>query len=272
MKIFVTTSDYYNPLAPGFAYLFNRYWDARQEVTLLCYSPPKVPLPSNFEVVSLGDGGHFGNEVPEWSPGRRGKHFDEPYPTPRWTDSLTPIFDRLEQEHFILLQIDYFIHRPVEREKIAFLTGYLEQKNVVKIDLSRDRAFFPHSLVELKKGMRIVVSNQDAPFRSSLLPAIWRTDYFRNLLRPGRSPWAFEKLGMLDCLNDGKLILGVDQPDHGPVPYLNVYYSGTVCWQQLMQMDESVRSAMVRQGLITREWNGWQSHAIEAWAAQEVLR
>ena len=272
MKIFVTTSDYYNPLAPGFAYLFNRYWDDRQEVTLLCYSPPATVLPANFKVVSLGNAAHFGNDVPEWSPGRRGKHFSEPYPTPRWTDSLAPFFHRVEQDYFILLQIDYFIHRPVEREKIALLAGYLAMEDVVKIDLSRDRAFFPHRLFESNEGMRIVVSNQDAPFRSSLLPAIWRTDYFRNLLRPGRSPWAFEKLGMGECLNDGKLILGVDQPDHGPVPYLNVYYSGKVCWRQLMQLEESVRSDMVCRSMITRDWNGWEAHPSEAAAAQEVLR
>jgi hypothetical protein len=272
VKIFVTTSDYYNPLAPGFAYLFNRYWDPRQEVTLLCYSPPKAPLPSNFQVVSLGNAEQFGNEVPEWSPGRRGKHFNEPYPTPRWTDSLAPFFNRVKDEYFILLQIDYFIHRPVELDKIALLLGYFDRKDVVKIDLSRDRAFFPHSLFASNGGLKIVVSDQDAPFRSSLLPAIWRADYFRNLLHPGRSPWTFEMLGMRDCLNDGKLILGVDQPVHGPVPYLNVYYSGKVCWQQLRQIEESVRSDMVRQGMITAQWNGWESHSTEGWAAQEVLR
>jgi hypothetical protein len=269
MKILVTTSDYYNPLARGFAYLFNRHWCDRQEVTLLCYSPPYDSLPSNFEVVSLGEGKHFGNEIPEWSSGRRGKHFNEPYPTPRWTDSLIPFFAGIREEHFILLQIDYFIHRAVELEKIAFLRRYCEREDVVKIDLSRDRAFFPHTLFAAEAGMRIVASNQDAPFRSSLLPAIWRTDYFRQLLRPGRSPWAFEMLGMHDCMNDGKLILGLDQPMNGPVPYLNVYYSGKLNWQQLMQLDEGIRSEMVRGGMITPKWNGWVAPAKDAVVARD---
>ncbi|MEP6534498.1 MAG: hypothetical protein ABJF23_04220 [Bryobacteraceae bacterium] len=259
MKIFVTTSDYYNPLTRGFAHLFNRHWSDQQEVRLLCYTPPRDPLPSNFEVVSLGEAKDFGNDIPEWSPGRRGKHFKELYPTPKWTDSLTPFFDRVRDELFILLQIDYFIHRPVELEKIEMLRRYCEQEDIVKIDLSRDRAFFPHVHFATHEGTKIVLSNQDAPFRSSLLPAIWRTDYFRQLLKPGRSPWAFEMLGMQECMNDGKRILGVDQPLDGPVPYLNVYYSGKLNWQQLMRMDEDIRSEMIEQGMITPEWNGWEA-------------
>ncbi|MGA2596493.1 MAG: hypothetical protein ABSH09_05810 [Bryobacteraceae bacterium] len=271
MKIIVTTSDYYNPLARGFAYLFNRHWSDRQEVILLCYSPPRDALPSNFEVVSLGDGKDFGNDIPEWSPGRRGKHFKELYPTPKWTDSLAPFFDRVRDEHFILLQIDYFIHRAVELEKIELLRRYCERRDVVKIDLSRDRAFFPHTHFASEGGIRIVASDQDAPFRSSLLPAIWRTDYFRRLLRPGRSPWAFEMQGMHDCMNDGALILGVDQPVYGPVPYLNVYYSGKLNWQQLMQMDEGMRSEMVRQGMIAPDWNGWEIPDGESLVYKEQL-
>ncbi len=272
MRIFVTTSDYYNPLARGFAHLFNRHWSDRQEVTMLCYAPPRDPLPSNFEVLSLGDGRDFGNDIPEWAPGRRGKHFKELYPTPRWTDSIAPYFERLRDEHFILLQIDYFIHRAVELEKIELLQQYCKREDVVKIDLSRDRAFFPNTPFATREGTKIVVSNQDAPFRSSLLPAIWRTDYFRRLLRPGRSPWAFEMLGMHDCMNDGKLILGVDQPIHGPVPYLNVYYSGKLNLQQLMQMDEDIRSEMIQQGMITPEWNGWEAQADEALDYRAGLR
>jgi hypothetical protein len=264
MKVFVTTSDYYNPLARGFAHLFNRHWSARQQVTLLCYTPPRDPLPSNFQVASLGDGRDFGNDIPEWQPGRRGKHFQELYPTPKWTDSLAPYFDQIREEHFILLQIDYFIHRPVELEKIEMLRRYCEREDVVKIDLSRDRAHFPHTQFATNGGTKIVVSNQDAPFRSSLLPAIWRADYFRRLLKPGRSPWAFEKLGMQECMNDGKLILGVDQPFDGPVPYLNVYYSGKLKWEQLMRMDQRLRSEMVQQGMITPEWSGWEPQAGEA--------
>jgi hypothetical protein len=67
MNVFVTTSDWYNPLIPGFAYLFNRFWSLRQPVTILGYSPPDLELPSNFRFQSLGRPEQFGNEITEWS-------------------------------------------------------------------------------------------------------------------------------------------------------------------------------------------------------------
>src|SRR4051812_28385677 len=166
MRIFVTTSDYYNPLARGFAYLFNQNWSSTQPVTLLCYTPPRDRLPANFEVVSLGRGSDFGNDIPEWSPGRRGKHYHELYPTPLWTDSLAPFFRTVRDDFFILLQIDYFIHLPVELGKVQLLTQYLYRDDVVKIDLSRDRSFFPNAPFAYDHGIRIIASRQDAPFRS----------------------------------------------------------------------------------------------------------
>ena len=160
----------------------------------------------------------------------------------------------------------------MELAKIEMLRRYSELENVVKVDLSRDRAHFPNAPFAHDLGTKIVVSNQDAPYRSSLLPAIWNADYFRRLLKPGRSPWAFEKHGMEECRNDGKLILGVDQPRYGPVPYLNVYYSGKLNWQQLNLMDDELRSDMIRQGMIGPEWNGWEAEPDEAIAYKAGLQ
>jgi len=257
MRIFVTTSDYYNPLLAGFCHLFNRNWPGVQPVTILCYERPDAALPGNFSVHSLGAAADFGGEVQEWSPGRRGRKFQEPYPNPRWTDSLRPFFESLPEEPFILLQVDYYLHLPVELGKIEILWKYLAREDVVKIDLARDRAFFPHESYAREEGMEIVVSSQTAPYRTSLLPAIWKRDYFLKLLKPGRSPWTFETIGMTEILNDGKSILGVDQPVFGPVPYLNVYYSGKVNWQQLGQLDPETLQDMTRRGMIGVGWNGW---------------
>jgi hypothetical protein len=268
MQIFVTTSDYYNPLLPGFCYLFNRNWSDRQPVTILCYERPKAVLPDNFTVHSLGSAASCGGEIPEWMPGRRGRKFEEAYPNPRWTDSLRPFFEALPEKPFILLQADYYLHFPVELDKIDYLSRFLTIDEVAKIDLTRDRAFFPHERYTAENGIEVVASSQTAPYRTSLLPAIWKRDYFLNLLKPGRSPWTFETIGMTEIMNDGKLILGVDQPRFGPVPYLNVYYSGRVNWQQLDQLDPETREEMTNRGMIGTGWNGWVERPQGAVAAQ----
>jgi hypothetical protein len=58
LKVYVTTSDYYNHRIPGFAYLFNKYWAPNQGV---CYQMPSYSLPDNFSTRSLASHGSVGN-------------------------------------------------------------------------------------------------------------------------------------------------------------------------------------------------------------------
>lgn len=256
LRVYVTTSDYYNHLIPGFAYLFNKYWSADQEVTFLCYTNPSYSLPSNFSLLSLGPSESFGNEIAEWAKGRRGIK-GEPYPTPRWTDSLRPLFEELADAHFILLQIDYFIDRPVELDKIELLKCFLHSGPVAKIDLTLDLNRYSHSLYAYHGNIQIIASDQSAKYRSSLQAAIWRRDYFLPLLKPNRSPWDFEAMGQHELKNDGKLILGIRQPDFGPVSYANLYAKGKVDWDEMGRIEESVRDEMFELGLIRDDWNGY---------------
>ena len=196
LRVYVTTSDYYNHLIPGFAYLFNKYWSPNVDATFLWYTKPSYSLPSNFSMVSLGAPERFGNAVAEWTKGRRGTN-GESYPTPKWTDSLMPFFEQLSDEHFILLQIDYFIDRPVELDKVELLRSFLNFRDIGKIDLTLDRIRYSHHLFATHGNIRIICSDQSADYRSSLQAAIWRTDYFLQSLKPNRSPWDFERLARL---------------------------------------------------------------------------
>lgn len=258
MKVFVTTSDFYNPLIPAFCHLFQRYWSAGQELAVLGYTPPEAALPDNVSFVSLGRPEEFGNEMPEWSPGRRGSQVGEAYPTPRWTDSLRPFFERLPDERFVLLQIDYFLDRPVRLDLVAALERRMALDGAAKVDLYGERAYFPHEPYGEDHGIRLIASRQDAPYRSSLQAAIWRRDYFLELLVPGRSPWDFEKLGMIERLGDGRLILGVADPEDRPVSYLNLYANGRVNWGKVRErMCPELRDELLGQGLMGPWWNGW---------------
>jgi hypothetical protein len=257
MRVFVTTSDWYNPILPCFAYLFNRFWSPQQQVTVLCYTLPDCELPSNFSLESLGQPSDFGNDITEWSPGRRGGDYGESFPTPKWSDSMQRWAGRLSDPHFVLMQIDYFIHQAVNVRQIQILEKYVGVDDVVKIDLSADRFYQPHTLYATEDGMKIIESDQQARYRSSLQAAIWTRDYFVSVLKPNRSPWEFEYVGMHEQMNNGKRILGVARADFGPVPYLNVYDRGEVCWSQLRLLDQSIRAEMFAKDWIGPRWNGW---------------
>jgi hypothetical protein len=257
MNVYVTTSDWYNPLIPAFAYLFNKFWSPDQTVTILGYTAPDLEMPANFHFESLGAADEFGNEVTEWSEGRRGWRFGEPYPTPRWSDSLKRWLGRIPDPYFALLQIDYFIYRPVSLRQVRVLEQHIHTDNVMKVDLTLDRAYFAHCPYAECEQLNIVVSAQDAPFRSSLQAAIWRREYLDSMLKPSRSPWDFEQLGMREHLNDGKLILGSAFQDQAPVPYLNVYGHGKVNWRELNRLDPESMREITEKGWIGPHWNGW---------------
>jgi hypothetical protein len=257
MRVFVTTSDWYNPIIPAFAHLFNHFWSPLQDVTILGYTAPLERLPSNFAFHSLGAPQEFGNDVTEWSLGRRGRHFGELYPTPKWSDSVKGWIDTLPDEYFILLQIDYFVHKPVKTAVLKRLERYLACENVAKIDLSTDRYHSPHSHYEFDGETEIIVSDQEARYRSSLQAAIWRRDYLTAMLKPNRSPWDFERYGGYEHVNDGKLILGVADANDGPVPYLNVYGGGRVNWHQLQKIDSILLTELRERGWLGPHWNGW---------------
>lgn len=257
MNVYVTTSDWYNPLIPAFAHLFNKFWSADQPVTILGYTAPGFEMPQNFRFESLGAAGEFGNEIVEWSEGRRGRHFGESYPTPRWSDSLKQWLSHIPDPYFALFQIDYFLHRPVNLQQVRVLEQQIHTDSVMKVDLTLDRAHFAHSPYAEYEQLKIVVSAQDAPFRSSLQAAIWRREYLDTMLKPGRSPWDFERLGKQEHLHDGKLILGAAVQEQAPVPYLNVYGHGRVNWHELNRLDPESMQEITERGWIGPHWNGW---------------
>src|SRR5215210_2086751 len=246
MNLYVTTSDWYNPMLPAFAHLFNRHWSRDQPVSVLGYTRPDLPLPDNFAFVPLGDPGELGGDGREWSR------------NPRWTDSLRPFFEALEDRHFILMQIDYFIHFPVDLDRLDRLLRYRADEGVVKIDLSPGRSRFRHRPYATENGLEVILSEQDTSYRSALQAALWERDYFLGLLKPNRDPWQFERLGMEEVKNDGKLILGVKGGEHAPVPYLNVYSKGKMNWGELGQLREDLLDELFRLGLIGQSWNGWE--------------
>jgi hypothetical protein len=127
----------------------------------------------------------------------------------------------------------------------------------MKVDLTLDRAYFAHSPYAECDQLNIIVSAQDTLYRSSLQAAIWRREYLDTMLKPGRSPWDFERLGMYEHMNDGKLILGSAPQDQAPVPYLNVYGQGKVNWRELNRLDPESMREITERGWIGPHWNGW---------------
>ena len=191
-----------NPwLAPGFAFLMDRYWP-RADLTIL-----------HWDDLVIGD-----------QPRTKAKYhcLGPDMGVEKWSDNLIPVFQNAP-DYFAVMLEDYWLNRPVHNRSIEVLAYYQEICECAKIDLYKGVQSLPHTVdCHLKGFGNLLILPQIERYRTSLHLNIWRKDYFLKLLRPGLSPWQFE-LDNPSAINDGELILGTD---FFPVSYVNVVRGG----------------------------------------------
>ena len=196
MKVYVLTCDKYSHLLPGFAWLFNKYWSATQEVTVLGFGP--IPrLPQNFSFKSLA-----------------------PAETLPWTDHMLKYFSSCGDDRFVLLLDDYWLTKAVDLDRVNLMHMHVGA-GAAKGDLSANT--YVQGAEPYGEEDDLWIANQDARYRSSTQPCIWSQDYLIRLLVRGRHIWDFERLGARDAKNDGAKIIG---PQHAIYDYANIYKKG----------------------------------------------
>lgn len=170
MKV-VVSSGKYSEILPLFAKQFNKYFSSDIEVIVL--SPKELTgLPDNFS------------------------HHKIPF-TPYWCNDIRDFFESFEDEIFLGCMEDHFLYSPVdlqfldkvlsifEDETVLKFCGTMHQPNPSAIWDRNSRDLFRYKDTELL---------HDAPVKHSLMPGIWRTDFFRYLLSQSvdKNAWEFE--------------------------------------------------------------------------------
>ena len=198
MTVAVLTSNGYVGCLPGFAYLFNRYWDSRQAVKVVRYDRRPPALPANFSNFAIGRQSDY-----------------------TWSSGLLRWLPYVNDSHLILFLEDYYLDKAVDVARVRELWNYAyTHPGVAKIDLTDDRL----KVGRVDYGDDLVLSDENAPFQTSLQAAIWRVDFLTRFLHPSENPWQFEKKGttrVRAARRAGKfdgLILGCTEP---PLHYVN---------------------------------------------------
>ncbi len=180
MRIFVSTSDNYLHLLKKHSYFFNKHWHPDQKVDVLCYKVPDFELPPNYNIISLGS--------------KSGSS---------WTDPIREFITSIPEDHFVFLLEDLFIIQKVEFDLLGRMCREIRHNQASKAVLERQyhwrmEPFFINS--------DFMVIDQNAEYRMTLKPAIWRKEYFLKYLKPGYSIWDFETKNP-EAKNDGAFIL-----------------------------------------------------------------
>lgn len=198
MKVIVTSGKY-SQILPLFAKQFNRYFSSEIEVIVLSANELDE-LPDNFSHVKI------------------------PH-TKYWCNDIKEFFDSFEDEIFLGCMEDHFLHSPVDMGFLNEIIAEFEHDDVIKFcsvkpndwrSSIRDCSNFTSH--QLERNDRLWYN---APVRQSLLPSIWRTDFFRFVLDRSVdcNAWEFEtrhnmyhlEKEVLDYIDNRKVLFSKEQ-------------------------------------------------------------
>ena len=183
MKFYITTANQCLNLTKTFAYLFNKFVNPEQEVTIVGYDAPTFKLPDNFKFVSMGTQ-KGGVEL--------------------WATDLIKFFNSIDDEFFTWATEDQFIISKINYDLFNKLILLLDD-DVGRVGLTNDMKRKVHGGKQYKNnvGVHVSAANQE---RISATWSIWNREYLLKYLKPGQTPWSFETQKAPN--NDGYIVLG----------------------------------------------------------------
>lgn len=189
MRILVATSDPYVHLLPGFAYLWNKYCGL--PVTVIYRNVPPPQLPSNFETTG------------------------SPAAERDWSTMMINALERISDRIVLLGLDDFWVSDVVNRKALDDARWYMiHHPDVQRIDLTEDRAGFPH--MERDGYLQAVIDPAQLEYVCSTQWSLWRRDFLLTYLRPGEMSPQFEVEGSKRAAPFNPVILGTgDRPIPG---------------------------------------------------------
>lgn len=158
MKHYIITSDKYNFLLEGYIELFKKYWNSDIQVVILGFDTPDVILPDNFTFHSMG-------KQSDWN---------------TWSGPLFEYFSNIDDEYFVLCFEDHYIVNDVNHQLMEEAISYCNG-DIDKVYLMIDgRTITGH----YKGNFYNSLDTRGANVNNSLLPAIWKREFFLRLLDP----------------------------------------------------------------------------------------
>lgn len=189
-NIYISTSNKYHHCLQPFAYLFNKFWSADQQVTFLGYDTPTQQLPSNFNFISLGE--QLG---PEW-----------------YGNDLRTFFESIDDKQFIYTMEDQFILDYVNTDLINVLLEQCNSKNVGRACLTnsifQDHMSKKHDPYKQVNDYELIRYSQNSAFRITCEWSVWDKEYLCSYLKDGLDPWQFERISSDQSKYDGVDLIG----------------------------------------------------------------
>jgi hypothetical protein len=113
-------------------------------------------------------------------------------PRPTWSESLLKGLESVRTDIVLFMIDDFFIDGPVDLESLDYCLRAMARRGLSSIALTEHGAHRPRARGE---DPRLQEVRQDAKYRLTTSPALWRVQALRGYLRPPENAWQFEVFG-----------------------------------------------------------------------------
>jgi len=203
ISVLIGSCDSYSPLWKNFDILFQRYWKL----------PTKNIIVSETEVF---DNPHYITTTP-------GKG--------QWGSRILDALNQIDTEYTFFILDDYYLTEPFTQEFIDDHIKILEEHNAVKIMPDIDYGEPIYYLDHIKDDLYKFKMTSD--YLNSVQPAIWKTSYLKQVLKPEYSPWNFEVEGNEYTKTLNPTILLKARPEHMYFNFVRIGGRISEGWEQL---------------------------------------
>lgn len=109
-----------------------------------------------------------------------------------WGKRMLIGLDKIKTPYVFVMLIDFYFVHNIEKEFIDKQINFLETNNANKIiiDENAPRAY---NFESAEHPFYKFDNNSD--YQTSLMPAIWKTEWLKSVIKSGDTPWAFETDG-----------------------------------------------------------------------------
>jgi hypothetical protein len=203
ISVLIGTCDAYSPLWKNFDILFQKYWQL----------PTKNILVSETEVFSNN---HYQTVTPGKKP---------------WGERVLESLELIDTEYVFFILDDYYLTESFTQEFIDDHIKILEKHNAVKIMTDIDYGEPIYYLEHIEEDLYKFKMTSD--YLNSIQPAIWKTSYLKQVLKPDYSPWDFEIKGNDFTKTLNPIILLKARPEHMYFNFVRIGGRISEGWEQL---------------------------------------
>jgi hypothetical protein len=166
LSVVIGTCDLYSPLWKNFDILYKKYWNVDTRNIFVGETNPI--LYEGYENILPG------NNLP-------------------WGYRMLQGINEVKTEYVCLLLEDYYFTEPITKEFIEEHISILEKHSAQKIMFDK---LYPPDVYTLKQlEDDLFLFDRNSQYLNSVQPAIWKTEYLKDILKPSYSPWNFEVEG-----------------------------------------------------------------------------